>query len=250
MVASGALGLAFVLIAPLTASSLRALVGGQLRGSLLVIGVALTAATLVLDQATIGVLRGGLQLRRNGVFALAKLVLLALAAALVTPDGTWVVAAWVAGLAVSLAAMAYLVRREGTRLAVRPDWKRLHAMRRTAQAHNALNLAVQGPRLLLPVVVTVLVSSTANAGFYIGYMIITFLYIVPTHLSTVLFAVVAKDPAQLRSEIRFTLRLSYAIGAIGVPAVVLVAHPCSPCSAATTCRRHLPCNCWPSATSR
>ncbi len=225
MAASTAFGLAFVLIAPLTGTSLRALVGGPLRGSLLVIGVALTAATLVLDQATIGVLRGGIQLRRNGVFAVVKLALLVLAAALLTAGGTWIVAAWVGGLAVSLVAMAYLVTRSGTRLAVKPDWARLRALRRTAGAHNALNLAVQGPRLLLPVMVTVLVSSTANAAFYIAYMIITFLYIVPTHLSTVLFAVVAKDPSELRTQIRFTLRLSYAMGAVGIGALVLLAHP-------------------------
>ena len=75
---------------------------------------------------------------------------------------------------------------------------------------------MQGPRLLLPVMVTGLVSSEANAAFYVAYMIVTFLYIVPTHLSTVLFAVVAKDPAALRAKIRFTLRVSALLGAAGV----------------------------------
>ncbi len=193
LIASAAFGLIFVMVAPLAGTAMRTLVGGPVRAGLLVVGVCLTAVTLVLDQATIGVLRGGLQLRRNALYAVAKLVLLVVFASVVAADGTWLLAAWVGGLAASLGYLAYLAHRDGTPLAAHPDWARLRRLRRTAGAHNALNLAVQGPRLLLPVMVTVLVSASANAAFYVAYMIVTFLYIVPTHLSTVLFAVVAKD---------------------------------------------------------
>jgi O-antigen/teichoic acid export membrane protein len=205
---------------------MRAIVGGPFGAVLLVLGVMLTAATLVLDQATIGVLRGGLQLKRNAVFAVGKLVLLVLAAIAVRhAGGTWILAAWVGGLAVSVAVLAALLRRDGTPIAPRPDWQLLRRLRRTAGAHNALNLAVQGPRLLLPVLVTVLVSSEANAAFYVAYMIVTFLYIVPTHLSTVLFAVVAKDASALKSKIRFTLRVTGVLGAAGILFLLVLASP-------------------------
>ncbi len=224
-VAAAAFGLAFVLVAPLTGHAMGRIVAGPVGGMLLVVGVALTAASLVLDQATIGVMRGQLQLRRNVVFAVLRLLVIAVPAALGWSSGNWIMIAWVAALAFSVLAMALLARRDGTRINPPPDWARLRKLRRTAGAHNALNLAVQGPRLLLPVMVTVLVSSTANAAFYIAYMIATFLYIVPTHLSTVLFAVVAKDPGELRSQIRLTLRLSAIIGAAGVAVVMLTASP-------------------------
>jgi O-antigen/teichoic acid export membrane protein len=220
------LAIVFVLIGPLFGGSMRTLIGGPWSAALLVVGVMLTAATLVLDQATIGVMRGGLQLSRNAVFAVGKLLLLFIPAIAVRhPGGVWILAAWTGGLAVSLVALAVLVRRSGTSVLPRPDWRLLRSMRRTAGAHNALNLVVQGPRLLLPVLVTVLVSSEANAAFYVAYMIVTFLYIVPTHLSTVLFAVVAKDPSALRTKIRFTLRVSAILGAVGVLALVVLASP-------------------------
>jgi O-antigen/teichoic acid export membrane protein len=223
---AGVLGVAFALLGPMFGTSMRAIVGGAFGSVLLVVGVMLTAATLVLDQATIGVLRGGLQLKRNVVFAVGKLVLLVLAALAVRhAGGTWILAAWVGGLTLSLAALVALLRRDGTPIAPRPDWQLLRTLRRAAGAHNALNLAVQGPRLLLPVLVTVLVSSEANAAFYVAYMIVTFLYIVPTHLSTVLFAVVAKDPSALKSKIRFTLRITAVLGAAGIIFLLVLASP-------------------------
>jgi hypothetical protein len=56
-------------------------------------------------------------------------------------------------------------------------------------------------------------------------MIVSFLFIVPTHLSTVLFAVVAKDPSALRAKLRFTLKLSAALGAVGMLVLLVAASP-------------------------
>jgi O-antigen/teichoic acid export membrane protein len=56
-------------------------------------------------------------------------------------------------------------------------------------------------------------------------MVVSFLYIVPTHLSTVLFAVVAKDPSQLRTKLRFTLKLSAGLGVAGMLVLIVAASP-------------------------
>src|SRR5688572_26573364 len=71
---SAALGIIFALIAPLVSVEFRPLAGGASTILLFTTGVVLTAVTLVLDQAMIGLLRGELQLWRNAIFALGKLV--------------------------------------------------------------------------------------------------------------------------------------------------------------------------------
>jgi hypothetical protein len=91
-------------------------------------------------------------------------------------------------------------------------------------AHNWLNLAMTMPFYLLPVLVTVIVSPSANAAFYIAAMLTTFLFIVPAHLSTALFAVVAADPRVVAKKLRFALRVSFIIGIPGMAVLLLGAH--------------------------
>src|SRR5262249_46383007 len=86
------------------------------------------------------------------------------------------------------------------------------------------NLAMTMPFYLLPVLVTVIVSPTANAAFYIAVMLTTFLFIVPAHLSTVLFAVAAADPRVVARKLRFALRASFLIGIPGMAVLILGAH--------------------------
>ena len=77
-VAGLSIGILFALLAPLISSSfqpLRTSVGSVL---LFAAGIGLTSVTLVLDQAFIGLLCGGLQLGRNTFFAFAKLFALVL----------------------------------------------------------------------------------------------------------------------------------------------------------------------------
>ena len=185
----------------------------------------MTAVTLVFDQATIGLMRGGLQLGRNIAFAVAKVAVLP-ATAIVLHDqfGVGITLSWVAGLALSLTLVAIRLRLRGEPVLPRPDWGVLRGLGRSAMAHNWLNLAMTMPFYLLPVLVTVIVSPTANAAFYIAVMLTTFLFIVPAHLSTVLFAVVAADPGMVARKLRFALRVSFLIGLPGMAALILGAH--------------------------
>jgi O-antigen/teichoic acid export membrane protein len=170
-------------------------------------------------------MRGGLQLWRNSVLSVAKMLVLA-AVAVILHDrfGVGITLSWVVGIAVSLVLVALRLRFTGTRVLRRPDWGVLRGLGRTAMAHNWLNLAIMLPTSLLPVLVTVIVSPSANAAFYIATMITGFVFIVPSHLATVLFAVVAADPKVVARKLRFALRLSYIIGLPGMVALALGAH--------------------------
>jgi O-antigen/teichoic acid export membrane protein len=220
------LGLGFAVVAPHLNGNFADMIGSAARGALFAAGVAATAVALVFDQATIGLMRGGLQMARNMAFAVAKIGVLP-ATAIILHDrfGAGITLSWVAGIALSLAVLAVRLWLSGEHVFARPDWGVLRGLGRTAMAHNWLNLAMTMPFYLLPVLVTVIVSPSANAAFYIAAMLTTFLFIVPAHLSTVLFAVVAADPGVVARKLRFALRVSFLIGIPGMAALILAAHP-------------------------
>jgi O-antigen/teichoic acid export membrane protein len=220
-----ALGLGFSILAPHFSGRFGHVSGTPGQAALFAAGVILTGISLVFDQATIGLMRGGLQLTRNTIFAAAKLVALS-AAAIILHDkfGVGITASWVAGIALSLALLAIRLRFAGTTVLPRPDWGVLRGLGRTAVAHNWLNLSLTVPLTLIPVLVTVIVSPSANAAFYAAWTLSIFLKIVPTHLSTVLFAVAAADPAVIAQKLRFTLRLSLLIGLPGMAVLGVGAH--------------------------
>ena len=224
LIASGlgslVLGLGFAVIAPMLSSRFADITGTPLRALLVAVSVVLMAVGLVFDQATIGVLRGGVQLFRNFVFSLIKLLLLPVTAFVMHNQfGAGIVVSWAVGMIFSLAAAAIQLRRGGAAVLYRPDWGVLRALGRTTFAHNWLNLAIAVPYSLIPVLVTVIVSPSANAAFYAAWMLSSFVYIIPQHLSTVLFAVASADPQVIARKLRFTLRISLLVG---LPASVVL----------------------------
>jgi O-antigen/teichoic acid export membrane protein len=223
--ASLVIGAGFAVIAPHVSVSFDVMLGTPGRAALFAAGVAVTAVTLVFDQATIGLMRGGLQLGRNITFAVVKVVALP-ATALILHDrfGAGITLSWVAGMAVSLLLVAARLRLADEPVLPRPDFGVLRGLGKSAMAHNWLNLAMQMPFYVLPVLVTLIVSPSANAAFYIASMLTTFLFIVPAHLATVLFAVVAADPQVIAKKLRFALRLSFAIGLPGMAVLILGAN--------------------------
>jgi O-antigen/teichoic acid export membrane protein len=219
------IGLGFAVVAPHVSGRFRDMSGTPGQAALFAAGVALTGVALVFDQATIGLSRGGLQLVRNMAFAATKLMVLPVAAVILHDQlGIGITVSWVAGMALSVTIVAIRLWFTGTPVFPRPDWGVLQKLGRTAVAHSWLNLAIVVPRSLIPVLVTVIVSPSANAAFYAAWTLSGFLYVVPTHLSTVLFAVASADPRSIARKLRFTLRLSALIGLPGMAAVGLGAH--------------------------
>ncbi|HTZ29932.1 MAG TPA: hypothetical protein VMC83_38405 [Streptosporangiaceae bacterium] len=219
------IGLGFALIAPHFSRNFVGIGGTPYRAVLFSVGVALTGVGLVFDQGTIGLLRGGLQLSRNMAFTTAKLLALPVAAFLLHHEfGVGIDLAWIFGIAVSFLVVAVILRIGGDPILPRPDWDVLRGLGKTAMAHNWLNIAISVPWSVIPVLVTVVVSPTANAAFYAAWTLSGFLYVIPTHLSTVLFAVAAGDVKATARKLRFTLKLSVLIGVPGMIVLGLGAH--------------------------
>ncbi len=191
-----------------------------------IIGVGLTAAGMVLDQALVGIRASSVQLYRNSYFSVGKLALLVLVAATAGSHSeltmVWV---WLAGIAVSMVATAGHLAARRHRLG---QPVRLSALRgRVAMTfhHNTLNVSLTVPRLGLPLLVASLLGVHANAGFYAAWMISGFLYILPMHLSTALFAVAVGDSRALAPRLRAALRVCLLLGGSAAVAVAALAGP-------------------------
>jgi O-antigen/teichoic acid export membrane protein len=219
------LGLGFALVSPAFGTHFVEINGTFIRIALFSFGVAISGATAVFDNATIGLMRGGIQLSRNVALSVAKMAALP-AAAFVLHDtlGVGIMLAWVIGIVLSLPPVAIMIKRGRGKIFYRPDWTRLWRLRKVALAHNSLNLAITIPTKLVPVLVAIVVTPAANGAFYIANMMFSFLLMVPASLSTVLFAVASAAPEKIPEKLRFVLRMSLIIGISGGLAMALCAH--------------------------
>lgn len=177
-------------------------------------GVGFSAVTLVLDQALIGLLRGGLQFWRNAFFAVLKL-----AALLVVnwwpsdQPGMKIYATWMvsSGLSLGLIAANVVLRRSWRSKSYRPRWYLLHKLGFAAIQHHMLNLTLLAPTQLLPILVTFMLSARMNAWFYVAWMIACVIFIVPGALTTVLHAANAAQQTTLARKARLTIGLSLLV---------------------------------------
>jgi O-antigen/teichoic acid export membrane protein len=219
------LGLVFAFAAPLISPDLDPLSESWEAVLAFVAGVSLTGLTAVLDQALIGLLRGGLQLNRNVVFSVVKLLALAAAGFLLTsPGSAWIFGAWALGIAVSLLVLARFYAKRGED-SLRPQFAQLAEMRVDAATHHVYNLAIRAPDLVLPLIVVSMLSAEANANFYIAWMIASFGFMVPVSLSSVLYAVGSGDPERLHERYRLSIGLSAAIGVVVNLALLVAGGP-------------------------
>jgi len=195
---------------------------------LFAIAVALTSIGLVTDQALIGLLRGQIQLQRNAVFSTVKLLLLFLAGfVLAAKFKLLIYATWAAGNFVSLVYVA-TVGLSHTNIKDKtyyPQFKYLRELGGPALKHYILNIILRVPGYMLPLLVTVMISVENTASFYTAWMIANFLFAIPYALTRVLFAVGSAQYSLLSEKIRFTLKLSFVIGAMAATTLFIVAYP-------------------------
>lgn len=221
---SGLAGILFAAIAPLISPNFGPLRSDPLNFTLFAVGVSLTAISLVFDQALVGLLRSDLQLWRNALFAVIKLVALFMGAAMFFhPLSMAIYATWAFGNVISLGLLIGLVvyshRWPGHFL--QPEWSLMRQLRTAAMEHHMLNLVLQAPALILPVLVTILLSSTANAWFYVSWMISSISALIPYALTTVLYATNATQFDTLAHKVRMTLFLAIILCGL-ITAVLLL----------------------------
>ncbi len=215
----GCLGVVFAIVAPVVLTDFQELWASVQDIMLFAIGVSLTAITLILDQALIGLLRGGLRLWRNILFSVAKLAALFAAGLLLSHVvGLTIYATWAIGNALSLAALAGFVVLKGRRTIASylPHWRLLRKLKLPALQHHIFNLVLQVPGLILPVLVTAMLTATVNAWFYVSFMFANFVSVIPVALTTVLYAMSSAQPSVLAHKVRQTLGLALVACALAI----------------------------------
>jgi O-antigen/teichoic acid export membrane protein len=227
-IGSAVLGVIFAAVVGLYFSDERHLPGiGGTPGQALIFvaGVTLTGATLVFDEGTIGLLRGGVQLWRNMAMSAIKLAVLpVLALFLHDAYGVGISLSLVIATAGSLVPAAVMLMRNGSSIYHRPDWQSLRRLFPVAVSHNWLNLAMAIPPSLIPVIVPLAVGAAQNSVFYDVWMISSLLFMVPVHLGTVLFALASASPEVIAEKLRFVLRISLLIGLPVMLVLAIAAH--------------------------
>lgn len=207
----GMVGSVFIMLAPLVSHNFMPLRTSPLDVIWFAAGVGLTSITLVFDQSLVGLLRGELQLLRNSLFAGTKLVVLFMVGLWVTQKtGMSIYLTWAAGNLISLViVMAYkLPKISRSRQSLWPRWRLLRSLHMTALQHHMLNLTLQAPSLILPILVTALLSTKANAWFYVAWMLAGLGSLLPTVLAMVLFATNAGRADALAQKTRMTISIA------------------------------------------
>jgi len=212
-------GLLFVYIAPYVSHEFQPLKSNVRDVVIFAVGISLTAIILVLDQALIGLLRGGQRLWRNTLFATFKLVaLISIGIWLSSREVMSIYATWVFGNIISLAVLIIpmVSKKHWSVKNYLPRWELLRKLRKQALLHHFLNLALQAPILILPILVTVLLSAETNAWFYISWKIVGFVFIVPAALANVLQAMGSAQPSTLAHKARVTIGMAFAVSVLTI----------------------------------
>jgi O-antigen/teichoic acid export membrane protein len=112
----------------------------------------------------------------------------------------------------------------GKHVSIKPQVKLLRELSGLTLRHYALNLALQVPGYALPLLVAALISVEKSGSFYLAWMIASFLFAVPYAFTRVLFAVGSGQQSLLKEKMRFTLKSSFIICALGAGALLLGAN--------------------------
>lgn len=176
-------------------------------------GVAAHSVAMMLDSALLSVAGGGIQLGRNVISAVLKLVLLVVFALTLSRLGSLsIYLSWFVANVASIAVVTiWLLRRY--RVSVRRIWPRLSTLRGLhfyAARHHALNLALTAPYFAMPIVANVALGSEEAGYLYATWSLAGFVFVLPIAMSMALFAAGSKDSSTILSEFRFTLRYSMA----------------------------------------
>lgn len=213
----------FFVVAALGLHELRVVVSQPLFASSFAAMTILGTVGILLDQVSTAIRRGDQALSRAAGFGGTTLALL-LAVGLLTKtnDAAAIFSTWVGGGLFACALGAFQFRRAfgSYRYSPRIDRRIGTDLLRVGVPNHLLTLTERAPGLVLPILVTELLSPSANASWYVAWMMAWVVYIIPIQVGMTSFAEASHRPRELGSLVRYGVRTSVLVG---VPTAVVVA---------------------------
>jgi O-antigen/teichoic acid export membrane protein/glycosyltransferase involved in cell wall biosynthesis len=185
-------------------------------------------AQIVFDQISMGLERGGQVVTRNvacGLLTLAPLAVLPALGTKVPALGLFL--AWVLGGVATVTFGLWQLRKSCGGYLYRPRLVRslVPAMVTTGIGNHTLTLSERVPGLVLPIVVTELLSPQANAYWYVIWMSAWVVFITPLSVGIALFAEGSHRPKTMSGATAQALRISLIFGGGGAALLWLFAAP-------------------------
>ena len=187
-------------------------------------------AGIVLDQTSTALRRGDQALVRGVVFGATAIATLCVLDATALEGWAAIFAPWLSAGLLMVAVGAFQFRRSlpGYRMRPTRDRPLIRALVRIGIRNHLLTLAERAPQLLLPILVTELLSPGENAAWYVAWMTSWVVFIVPVQVGMTTFAEAAREPGRLAGIAWRGLRTSLAIGVPAAGAAALLAGPLLP----------------------
>jgi O-antigen/teichoic acid export membrane protein len=219
-------GAAFLLLASRALTELKVVAADPLFVGLFLTMTVLGSIGVLLDQVSTAMGRGDQALMRSiqaGIVIIGQLLIVRF----LLDGGTSVAlfSTWVAGTASACLLGAAQLRQSSAEYRYRPRiasrlWKKLLAV---GLPNHALTLADRAPGLILPIVVTELLSPSANAYWYAVWMMAWVVYMIPVQVGLNLFSETTQRPKQIRELVRHGTRTSLVLGGLAAAGAALLA---------------------------
>jgi O-antigen/teichoic acid export membrane protein len=226
-VVSAALSILFVLIAGAVLVELDVVAHSLLFASLFVSAGIFGTLGILLDQTCTALGRGDQALIRNVTFGGTTLLgLVIVASTIAHPSAKALFAPWAVAGALATVIGLWQLRRSVRHFRPRPsiDGPLSRRLVRSALPNYVLTLIDRTPALVLPVLVTELLSPDANATWYAVWMMTYVVYVIPVQVGLNVFSDIARDPASEPRAVRRGVRTSLAFGLPLAGAVAVGAH--------------------------
>jgi O-antigen/teichoic acid export membrane protein len=176
------------------------------------------------DNTFVASRRSGFVVASGLIFGISKVILAIVLASFLTSFGIFT--SWGLGLTASLIISIFVflpMVRPGYRFAISIKKKILKDILGYSFANYFSVLLWSAPALIFPLMVINMLGAEANAYFYIGWALSNVIVIIPTSVTTSLFAEGSFNESQLKTHILRTLKMIFLLLIPAVLAVLLLA---------------------------
>ncbi len=184
------------------------------------------AVNVLLDNVSVAVRRGDQVLTRNIAFGLVTIAIPLGLAGLALVQGAWLILlAWTLAGLTACGIGAVQIHRSLPAFHLRAELRPalVRGLIRVGLPNWALTMTERGPALLMPVLVTELISPTTNAFWYAAWMMAWVVMIIPISVGQTLFAEAAREPERTGAATRHGLFTSLALGVLAAVGMALLA---------------------------